>query len=115
MRNPLKDNRNWLVVRDRALVPAGARARGWRDWVVANDPLYAAARRPALPEKVAATVTLVLVAAIVLFLLLFDWNMLRGPIGRYASAKTGREVVLAGDLKVKLLTWTDSEAEAYLR
>ena len=27
MRNPLKDNPNWLVVRDRALVPAGAWAR----------------------------------------------------------------------------------------
>ena len=41
-----------------------------------------------------------LVAAIALFLILFDWNALRGPIGRYASARTGREIVLAGDLKV---------------
>lgn len=41
-----------------------------------------------------------LVVAIALFLILFDWNYLRGPIGRYASAKTGREIVLAGDLKV---------------
>ena len=49
MQNPLKDNRNWLVVRERALVPAGARLRGWRDWVVANDPVYAAARHPGPP------------------------------------------------------------------
>ena len=41
-----------------------------------------------------------LLVAIALFLILFDWNYLRGPIGRYASAKTGREIVLAGDLKV---------------
>lgn len=108
MRNPLKDNPNWLVVRDRALVPAGVRVRGWRDWVVANDPLYAAARRPALPEKVAATVTLVLVAAIVLFLLLFDWNMLRGPIGRWATARYDREIQLNGDLDVNLFSWTPS-------
>ena len=108
MRNPLKDNPNWLVVRDRALVPAGARARAWRDWVVANDPVYAAARRPALPEKIAASVTLALVAAILLFLLLFDWNMLRGPIGRWASAEYDREIRLNGDLDVNLFSWTPS-------
>ena len=44
--------------------------------------------------------------AVILFLAFFDWNMLRGPIGRYASAQTGRTVVLAGDLNVRLLTWT---------
>ncbi|NJC40809.1 hypothetical protein GGQ87_001067 [Brevundimonas alba] len=108
MPNPLKDNPNWLVVRDRALVPAGARVRGWRDWVVANDPLYAAARRPGRPEKIAATVTLVLMAAITLFLMLFDWNMLRGPIGRWASARYDREIRINGDLDVNLFSWTPS-------
>ena len=108
MPNPLKDNPNWLVVRDRALVPAGIRARLWRDWVVANDPVYAAARRPGLPEKIAAAVTLLLVAAIILFLLLFDWNMLRGPIGRWASARYEREIQLNGDLDVNLLSWAPS-------
>jgi len=115
LRNPLKDNSNWLVVRDRALVPAGARAREWRDWVVANDPVYAAARRPGLPEKIAASVTLVLVAAIVLFLLLFDWNMLRGPIGRWASAEYDREIQLNGDLDVSLFSWTPSAQVRGLR
>ncbi len=47
-----------------------------------------------------------LILAIVVFLMIFDWNWLRGPIGRYASARTGRTVVLEGDLKVKLLTLT---------
>jgi len=51
---------------------------------------------------VAAAVAL----SVILFLAVFDWNMLRGPIGRYASAQTGRTVVLAGDLNVRLLTWT---------
>jgi len=108
LRNPLKNNPNWLVVRDRALVPAGLRAREWREWVVAHDPVYAAARRPGLPEKIAASVTLVLVLAIVLFLLLFDWNMLRGPIGRWASAEYDREIRINGDLDVNLLSWTPS-------
>ena len=115
MSNPLKDNPNWLVVRDRALVPAGARARAWRDWIVANDPVYAAARRPGPPEKIAAGVALLLVAAVILFLLLFDWNMLRGPIGRWASARYDREIVLNGDLDVQLLSWTPSARVRDLR
>ncbi|MDZ4052557.1 MAG: AsmA family protein, partial [Phenylobacterium sp.] len=46
-----------------------------------------------------------LVVAIALFLILFDWNYLRGPIGRYASAKTGREIVLAGNLDVQAFSF----------
>ena len=42
-----------------------------------------------------------LVLVMALFLLLFDWNLLRGPIGAFASARTGREVILAGDLEAK--------------
>ncbi len=108
MRNPLKDNPNWRLLRDQVLLPAKTRARAWRDWVVANDPLYAAVRRPALPEKIAASVSLVLIAGIILFLLIFDWNMLRGPIGRWASARYDREVQLNGELDVNLLSWTPS-------
>lgn len=115
MSNPLKDNHYWLVVRDGALVPAGARVRGWRDWVIANDPVYAAARRPGRPEKIAAAITLLLVAAVVLFLILFDWNMLRGPIGRWASARYDREIQLNGDLDVNLFSWTPSARVRNLR
>lgn len=115
MLKPLKDNPNWLVVRDRALVPAGARARAWRDWIKANDPVYTSFRRPGRPEKIAATVTLALVAAVVAFLILFDWNMLRGPIGRWASARYDREIQLNGDLDVRLLSWTPSARLENLR
>jgi uncharacterized protein involved in outer membrane biogenesis len=45
-----------------------------------------------------------LVVAVVAFLLWFDWNYLRGPISRFASARTGREVAIEGDLNVKLLS-----------
>ncbi|WP_295194713.1 AsmA family protein [uncultured Brevundimonas sp.] len=82
--------------------------RTWRDWVRDNDPVYAAARRPGTAEKWAAGVVLVVVAAVVLFLALFDWNMLRGPIGRWASVKYDREIALTGDLDVNLFSWTPS-------
>jgi hypothetical protein len=104
----LKDHPNWLVVRDRALVPAGAWARERRDWIKANDAVYTSFRRPGRPEKIAASVTLALIALIVVFLMLFDWNWLRGPIGRWASEKYDREIVLQGDLDVKLFSWTPS-------
>ncbi|MFZ0269212.1 AsmA family protein [Caulobacter sp.] len=43
---------------------------------------------------------IVLTAAIVVFLVLFDWNWFRGPLGRVASARLNREVVITGDLRV---------------
>ncbi len=115
MSNPLKDNPNWLAFRDRALVPAGLRLRGWRDWVVENDPVYAAARRPGPAEKIAASITLLLIVAISLFLMVFDWNLLRGPIGRWASARYDREIQLNGDLDIELFSWTPSARVQRLR
>lgn len=55
---------------------------------------------------------LALLAAIIAFLVIFDWNWLRGPIGRYASAQLQREVAITGDLRVH--PWSFSpKAEAY--
>lgn len=55
---------------------------------------------------------LTLVAAIIAFLVIFDWNWLRGPLGRYASSQMQREVVITGDLRVH--PWSFSpKAEAY--
>ncbi len=51
-------------MRTRVLTPAMARARGWRDWAAENDPVYRAARHPGRNEKIAASVTLALVAAV---------------------------------------------------
>lgn len=92
----------------RAVAPALGRARVWRDWVRQNDPVYAAARHPGAAERWALGLVLVLTLAVVLFLALFDWNMLRGPIGRWASAKYDREIALTGDLDVNLFSWTPS-------
>lgn len=54
-------------------------------------------------SRVTAAVFATFVFAVILFLLLFQWNWLRGPIGRAASARLEREVRLVGDLDVALL------------
>lgn len=48
----------------------------------------------------------ILLATTVIFLALFDWNMLRGPISRYASYRLHRQVRIEGDLHVHLWSWT---------
>lgn len=44
----------------------------------------------------------VVILALALFIAFFDWNAARGPIGRFASARMHREVVLAGPLEAHL-------------
>ena len=65
--------------------------------------------------RIAGGLVALLVVAIVVFLILFEWNWLRGPIGRLASARLHREVRLVGDLDVKLLTWTPTAHVENLR
>jgi uncharacterized protein involved in outer membrane biogenesis len=49
----------------------------------------------------------VLIAAIITLYFL-DWNQMRGPVGRYLSHRTGREVRIDGNLAVKLFRWQPS-------
>ncbi|WP_169307425.1 AsmA family protein [Chitiniphilus eburneus] len=56
------------------------------------------ARRHRTALAVIGTVLALLIAAIVLF----DWNMLRGPIARRVTAETGRSFAINGDLDVRL-------------
>jgi uncharacterized protein involved in outer membrane biogenesis len=53
------------------------------------------------------TVLAVLIAAIVTLYFL-DWNQMRGPVGRYLSHRSGREVRIEGNLAVKLFSWQPS-------
>ena len=48
----------------------------------------------------------VLIAALLLFITFADWNAFRGPIARLASAATGREIAITGDLNVNPWSWT---------
>jgi AsmA family protein len=52
----------------------------------------------------------VLVGAVLLALVLIDWNAMKGPIERMASARSGRTVKIAGDIEVHPWSWTPSFA-----
>jgi AsmA family protein len=47
-----------------------------------------------------------LVVIVILALALMDWNLLKHPIERVASAASGRTVNIGGDLKVHIWSWT---------
>lgn len=49
-----------------------------------------------------AGILLALIAAVIVLALLPNWNALRDPIERRVYDKTGRELVIGGDLKVRL-------------
>lgn len=61
------------------------------------------------PDKGSALRAVIVVAtmgvAVMLVVLFFPWNLLRGPIAGYFAHQLGRPVAIAGDLKVKL-GWT---------
>lgn len=50
------------------------------------------------------TLLAILIAAMVTLYFL-DWNRMRGPIARYLSHRTGREVRIDGNLSVRLFSW----------
>jgi uncharacterized protein involved in outer membrane biogenesis len=56
----------------------------------------------------AAAIAGVIVFALILFLILFDWNMLRPLLAREITARTGRAASIEGDLRVHPFSWTPS-------
>ena len=48
------------------------------------------------------TILGLIVAALIVFVALFDWNWMKGPLERRVSAATGREFAIDGDLDVDL-------------
>ena len=61
------------------------------------------------PLRITAVVVLV---AIVLLVLLWDWNWFKGPVERMVEARTGRALVIGGDLDVDLGRTTTVRADA---
>jgi uncharacterized protein involved in outer membrane biogenesis len=53
------------------------------------------------PLKITGWILLAITVAVILFLMLFDWNMLRPYINRKVSETTGREFAIRGDLDVR--------------
>jgi AsmA family protein len=62
--------------------------------------------RPVVALKWVATITVALIALLCVVLTFIDWNAMRGPIGRFASAHTGRTVSIDGPLEVHLFSFT---------
>jgi uncharacterized protein involved in outer membrane biogenesis len=58
--------------------------------------------------KWAALIVSAVLVSLLLFLALFDWNALRGPLARAITARTGRPAAIHGDLKVHLWSWNPS-------
>ena len=56
----------------------------------------------------ACIVLAAVVLILVLFLSLFDWNLLRPYLARRITAQTGRQATIAGDLKVHPWSWSPS-------
>jgi AsmA family protein len=57
-------------------------------------------RALASPPGILSGLLLLLVLAVAVFVALFQWNWLRGPLARYLSAQLDRPVRITGDLKV---------------
>lgn len=64
-----------------------------------------AARPVFTPLRIWSGLFGLLVLTIVIFLMLFQWNWLRGPLARYMSARLERPVTITGDLKVHPWSW----------
>ncbi len=56
-----------------------------------------------------------LVTVIVLIVAFWDWNAFRGMVARAIGARLHRDVVIAGDLKVTLFSWTPHASLADIR
>jgi hypothetical protein len=74
-----------------------------------------ALRRASRPFWWSLGVLSLLVLALALFLAWFDWDRLRGPIAREASAMTGRAVRIDGHLGVHLWSWTPTATVSGLK
>ena len=84
-----------------------ARSKWWSKDRLGNHRLLTGAPWTLLRAlKFAAIIVPSILAAGVLWLALLDWNTMRGPVARYASARLHRTVRIGGNLDVHLFTFT---------
>ncbi|HEX4302444.1 MAG TPA: AsmA family protein [Rhizomicrobium sp.] len=65
--------------------------------------------------KWTAVALVALLAAAILWLYFLDWNTMRGPVSRYASARLGRTVHIDGNLDVHLFSFTPRVSASNVR
>jgi AsmA family protein len=97
----MADSRARPIVADFHGVTGGrrvAKARSWRDI-------------PA-PLRWLGALFALLAVAVAIFLSVFQWNWLRGPLDDYLSARMHRQVVIHGDLSAHVWSWTPSATAA---
>src|SRR5690606_8961555 len=63
---------------------------------------FARLRRQWPPSRRTSTILAAVAGAVLLLVLLWDWNWLKGPVERIVEARTGREFEIAGNLGVDL-------------
>ena len=90
----------------RKIAPARGRVVDWTRTAMKSEVAPMPLGRPGKAEKITGALFVMLVAALLIFLALFDWNWLRGPIGRWASERWDRDIAITGDLDVELFRWS---------
>jgi uncharacterized protein involved in outer membrane biogenesis len=60
------------------------------------------------PLRWIGAILFLIAVAVAIFVEVFQWNWLRGPIDNYLSARMNRPVVIHGDLTAKIWSWTPS-------
>ena len=97
----------------RALAAARAAARSAGAW--AHAWLLAADWTFFRIAKWTAALFVALLAVAILWLYFLDWNTMRGPLARYASARLGRPVSIAGKLDVDIFSFTPRVSASGIR
>jgi uncharacterized protein involved in outer membrane biogenesis len=62
--------------------------------------------RSASKKRLALGALALLAVALLIFVLVFDWNWLRGPIERYVTKKTGRQFTIGGNIDGSVFPFT---------
>ncbi len=105
----------WERLRSHVQARVAARAGGFGHAAPAATRADASWPRHHAVLKATGIGVVVLVLIVVLIAAFWDWDRMRGPVARFASARIHREVHIDGHLRVHLLSWTPQATVEGLR